>query len=128
MTRAISIDTTFGRVIVTLVAALMLVIAARSAMAHHGWSEYDADKRATITGTISELHFGNPHVTIVLKTEDKVWNVMLAAPSRLMSRGCTAEMLAVGRAVTVEGLPHKTKEDEFRAERMTLDGKTIELR
>jgi uncharacterized protein DUF6152 len=128
MTRAVSIDTSFSRAIVILIAALMLVVAARSATAHHGWSEYDADKRATITGTISELHFGNPHVTIVLKTEDKVWNVMLAAPSRLISRGCTEQMLAVGRGVTVEGLPHKTKEDEFRAERMTLDGKTIELR
>jgi Family of unknown function (DUF6152) len=128
MTRAISIDTTLGRAIVTLTAALMLVIAAGAAMAHHGWSEYDAAKRTTIRGTISELHFGNPHVTIVVKTEDKLWNVMLAAPSRLKSRGCTAEMLAVGHDVTIEGLPHKTEDHEFRAERMILGGTTIELR
>lgn len=125
MTRIVSIDTMLGRAIV---AALMLVIAAGSAMAHHGWAEYDAEKRATITGTISELHFGNPHVTIVLRTDDSVWNVMLTAPSRLKNRGCTAEMLAVGQSVTVEGLPHKTQEHEFRAERMTLNGTTIELR
>lgn len=128
MTRSVSIDIVAGRAMVVLVAALMLVIAAGSAMAHHGWAEYDAEKRATITGTISELHFGNPHVTIVLQTDDGVWNVMLAAPSRLKNRGCTAEMLAVGQSVTIEGLPHKTKEHEFRAERMTLDGTTIELR
>lgn len=128
MTRAISINSILGRAIVTLVATLMLVIAAGSAMAHHGWSEYDAGKRTTMTGTISELHFGNPHVTIVVKSGDKLWNVMLAAPSRLKSRGCSAEMLDVGRELTIEGLPHKTEEYEFRAERMILDGKTIELR
>lgn len=128
MTRAISIETPLGRAIVNLIAALMLVITAGSAMAHHGWAEYDAERRATISGTISELHFGNPHVTIVVKSEDMVWNVMLAAPSRLKGRGCTAGMLAVGQTVTIEGLPHKSEEHEFRAERIVLGGKTIELR
>jgi hypothetical protein len=37
-------------------------------------------------------------------------------------------MLATGKEITVEGLPHKTKQDEFRAERMTLGGMTVELR
>jgi len=128
MTRAMSIEAILARAIVTLVAALMLAITAGSAMAHHGWSEYDAAKRATVTGTISELHFGNPHVTIVVKSDDTLWNVMLAAPSRLKSRGCTAEMLSVGQQITIEGLPHKTQDHEFRAERIILGGKTIELR
>jgi Family of unknown function (DUF6152) len=64
MARTISIEPILGRAIVTLIAALMLVIASGSARAHHGWSEYDAAKRATITGTIDELHFANPHVTL----------------------------------------------------------------
>jgi len=128
MTRALSIDTALGRAIVTLIAALMLVIVAGSASAHHGWSEYDTDKRATITGTIRELRFGNPHVTIMLETADKTWNVMLASPARLRSRGVIADMLAVGQSVDIEGLPHKTKENDFRAERMTLGGTTVELR
>jgi hypothetical protein len=59
----------------------LLVTAAGSAWAHHGWSEYDANKRATLTGTVRELHFGNPHVTLLLETPDKVWNVMLASPA-----------------------------------------------
>lgn len=128
MTRAISTDTVLGKAIATLVAALMLAMAAGSAWAHHGWHEYDADKRATITGTIRELHFVNPHVTLVLETPDKTWTVMLAAPTRLQDRGITEDMLAVGRSVTIEGLPHKTEDNHFRAERMILGGKTIELR
>ena len=128
MTRAIPIEAIVGRAIVTLIAALMLVIAAGSASAHHGWSEYDSSKRAEITGTIRELHFGNPHVTIVVETSDRTWNVMLASPARLASRGASEEMLAVGQSITIQGLPHKSKENEFRAERMVLGGSTIELR
>ncbi len=128
MTRLRSSDTAVGQAILALIAILLLVTAAGSAWAHHGWSEYDANKRATLTGTVRELHFGNPHVTLLLETPDKVWNVMLASPARLESRGVTKDMLAPGKEITVEGLPHKTKQDEFRAERMTLGGMTVELR
>jgi Family of unknown function (DUF6152) len=128
MTRVLSTDTLISKSIVTLIASLMLLIIAGSASAHHGWSEYDESKRATLTGTIRELHFGNPHVTILLETPDKVLSVMLASPARLKSRGVTEEMLGVGQTVTVEGLPHKSKQDEFRAERMTVGETTAELR
>jgi hypothetical protein len=116
------------RAAITLLASLVLVAGAGTAWAHHGWSEYDAGKRATLAGTIRELHFGNPHATIVLETSDKTWNVMLDSPARLQNRGVTADMLSVGQSVTIEGLPHKTKDGEFRAERLMLGGKTIELR
>jgi|RhiMethySRZTD1v2_1073278.scaffolds.fasta_scaffold00168_27 hypothetical protein len=128
MTRVLSIDAHVGKAIVTLIASLMLLIVAGSASAHHGWSEFDESKRATLAGTIRELHFGNPHVTILLETPAKVWSVMLASPARLKSRGVTQEMLGVGQTVAVEGLPHKSKQDEFRAERMTVGGTTVELR
>jgi Family of unknown function (DUF6152) len=128
MSRLRSNDTAVGQAILASIAILLLVTAAGSAWAHHGWSEYDANKRATLTGTVRELHFGNPHVTLLLETPDKVWNVMLASPARLKSRGVTEDMLATGKEITVEGLPHKTKQDEFRAERMTLGGMTVELR
>ena len=128
MARAISIDPRLARAIVTLIAALMLAMLASQAHAHHGWAEYDADQRATLTGTIEELQFVNPHATIVLNVAGRKVNVMLASPSRLESRACTAEMLAVGETVTIEGLPHKSQADEYRAERITVRGMTIELR
>jgi hypothetical protein len=128
MKRDISARTFLGHAIIALAASLMLMMAVGSASAHHGWSEYDADRRATLTGTIRELHFVNPHATIVLQTQDKNWEVTLDSPARLQNRGVTADMLAVGQNITVEGLPHKSEENEFRAERLMLGGKTIELR
>jgi hypothetical protein len=37
-------------------------------------------------------------------------------------------MLKVGTQVSVEGYQHKTDPGEMRAERITVDGKTVELR
>jgi len=53
---------------------------------------------------------------------------VLAPPSRMGNRGLTEDMLTVGKAVSVEGYVHKTNTTEMRAERISLDGKTIELR
>jgi hypothetical protein len=37
-------------------------------------------------------------------------------------------MLQVGTAARVVGYPHRTQADEMRAERLTINGKTVELR
>jgi len=38
------------------------------------------------------------------------------------------EMLKVGAEVTVVGYPHRSDPNEMRAERITVAGKTVELR
>jgi hypothetical protein len=46
----------------------------------------------------------------------------------MTNRGLTPEMLKVATEVSVEGYQHKTDPGEMRAERITVDGKTYELR
>jgi hypothetical protein len=46
----------------------------------------------------------------------------------MAARGLTAEMLKTGITVSVEGYQNITDAKEMRAERITVDGKTIELR
>ena len=45
-----------------------------------------------------------------------------------MSRGAPAELIAVGKSVTAVGYASTVEKDEMRAERITIDGKTIEMR
>ena len=97
------------------------------AIAHHGWSGYETEARK-VSGVIEAASYSNPHSSIRLKTADKTWVVVLAPPSRMSNRGLTEAMLKVGKDVSVEGYVHKTDTNEMRAERITLDGKTIELR
>jgi hypothetical protein len=107
---------------------LLAAFAATSALAHHGWSEYDAQRPLTLSGTIEEAGYANPHGFIRLETGTQSWTVVLAPPSRMESRGLARDALAPGKPATVMGYPHRSKDDELRAERITLAGKTTELR
>ncbi|MCC6198109.1 MAG: hypothetical protein IT518_26960 [Burkholderiales bacterium] len=98
------------------------------ALAHHGWSEYDHNQVLKLTGTIEEAGYEHPHGHIKLKTPTKVWIAVLAPPSRMDSRGLAKDMLKAGATATVEGYPNKSKPEEMRAERITVAGKTVELR
>jgi hypothetical protein len=99
-----------------------------AATAHHGWGSYDASKPVTVTGPIESLKYENPHATLTVKGADKVWTVTLAPTSRMMSRGAPPEMVAVGKTVIAYGYPSTVEKDEMRAERITVDGKTVEMR
>jgi Family of unknown function (DUF6152) len=107
--------------------ALVLGLGAGAA-AHHGWSGYDASKVLTLTGTIKEFGYEHPHGSVRLETPDKTWFVVLAPPSRMENRGLKRDMLAPGTSATVVGYPNRTEPDEMRAERITIAGKTTELR
>jgi len=98
------------------------------ALAHHGWSEYDSTQTLKLTGTIEESGYEHPHGHIRLKTKEKMWNAVLAPPSRMENRGLTKDMMKVGASVTVVGYPNKTKPEEMRAERIIMGDKTVELR
>ena len=95
---------------------------------HHGWSSYDQTKPLNYTGKILEVGYENPHGMIKLEVDKKKWTVVLAPPSRMESRGLTQDMLKVGATATVVGYPHLKIKDEMRAERITIDKKTTELR
>jgi hypothetical protein len=111
-----------------LAAITASITAAATVSAHHGWSEYDADKPLQLSGTIQEAAYVQPHGWIRLKSGDKLWVVVLAPPARMESRGLGKDMLKVGGTASVYGYPHRTKREEMRAERITIGGKTTELR
>jgi hypothetical protein len=96
--------------------------------AHHGWSEYDQDKPLKLTGRVLESGYEHPHGSLRLETPGKVWHVVLAPPSRMDRRGVAREALVAGILVAVEGFPNRDKAEEMRAERITIAGKTAELR
>jgi hypothetical protein len=98
------------------------------ALGHHGWSEYDSSKVLKLTGKIVESGYEHPHGHVRLETPGKTWNVVLAPPSRMERRGLEKGALKPGGNVTVEGYPNRDKPEELRAERITANGKTVELR
>jgi hypothetical protein len=114
-----------------LIAAVLVVASARlpaAALAHHGWSGYDASKTLNLDGTITDAGYEHPHGFVRLETTGKTWLVVLAPPSRMENRGLQREMLKPGTKASVVGYPKRDDPGEMRAERITIAGKTTELR
>ena len=108
-----------------LSAALAVALVPATLAAHHGWSSYNEKQPLNVEGTIAESSYANPHGTAKLQTADKTWDVVLAPPSRMEARGLTQ---AKGTKARVLGYQHKQIATEMRAERITIDGKPVELR
>jgi hypothetical protein len=109
-------------------AVTLAVTGAAPAAAHHGWSGYDSSQVLEVTGTIAEAGYEHPHGFVKIQAPGKTWLVTLAPPSRMERRGLERTALAPGTKVTVVGYPSRTDPQEMRAERITLNGQTTELR
>jgi len=114
-----------ARSLLAVPAALLLTAGAH---AHHGWSEYDNTKPLTVAGVIKQSGYEHPHGHVSLEAEGKTWHVVLAPPSRMSARGLPPAQLKPGTKAQVVGYANRGKPEEMRAERITIGGKTVELR
>lgn len=114
--------------VASLLAPTPLLALAKSARAHHGWGAYASDQPLTLLGTVERISFENPHGILILKTPEKVWEVVLAPPFRMINRGLEESQIRVGDVVEVMGYPHRTREIELRAEWIKVQGKITQLR
>jgi len=111
-------------------AAVVVLAAAGAALASHGWGEYDDTKGMSLKGVIHSTAFERPYLTLQLdveKPQHRTWNVVLASPSKLESKGVAVASLVPGTVVAVYAYPSRDVPDECRALRITLGGKTTEL-
>jgi hypothetical protein len=97
-------------------------------LAHHGWSSYDAGKITKISGPALSVKWENPHGEITMNHDGGAWVIALAPTARMESRGLSRDALTQGKNVTVDAYPRSDGTKEMRAERIIVDGKTIELR
>ena len=84
--------------------------------------------KSPLTGTIKESGYEHPHGHIRLDADGKLWTAVLAPPSRMEARGLSTVMLKPGNTASVVGYANRSKPDELRVERITIGGKTVELR
>jgi hypothetical protein len=108
--------------------ALALVVVPAAALAHHGWSTYDPEKKLKVTAPLTSVGWSNPHGSAKIMWQKAQWDVVLAPVARMEARGLTPEMLSRAKAVTLEGWPRSDGTREMKIERITIDGKVTELR
>jgi len=81
-------------------------LAAPTAGAHHSFASYDRTKNLTLTGTVREFQWTNPHAWIqVLVPDDRggttEWGVECGSPNMMARTGWKKTTLAPGAAVIV---------------------------
>ena len=92
--------------------ATVTLAASLPALAHHSNSAYQVDEIITLTGTVKEWRWSNPHTWLYLtvKSEDGTeqdWAVEGRAPGVLRRAGWDSEILRAGETVTVHASPAK---------------------
>jgi hypothetical protein len=112
----------------TILLTFAAILSAGAASAHHGWGSYDTSKAFTISAPVGTLSWADPHARIMLEYQGATWEAFLAPLSRMQARGVSEEMLKPGTPVVVLGYPSTRNPHEMRAERITVAGKTVELR
>lgn len=97
------------RLILTMLA---LVLAAAPTWAHHSFTMFDSTKMVTLTGTIKEFQWTNPHTFTWIDVPNQsggvdTWAIEGMSPNYLGRRGWTKNTLKPGDKVSVVILPLK---------------------
>ena len=70
-----------------------VVCLATTALAHHGFdTEYDANKKLTLTGVVQKVEWQNPHMRVYVDVTDNVgkvttWNLEMTSPNTVRRQG-----------------------------------------
>ncbi len=118
------------RVTVFAVAAGLLIVSG-PLLAHHANAVFDVGKRVTVTGTVTEWFWANPHCLLrfdVKNDDGKVvhWIGETQAPPNMIPFGWSKQSFAAGNEVTITLEPVKNGEPLGRILQAVLpDGKTL---
>jgi hypothetical protein len=90
--------------------SLLVFLAAYSgpAFGHHAWHGYDMANVTSVSGTVTQFDWANPHVWISFEVKDdsgniQKWNAGGPSPSRMAGTGWDKDTLKPGDRITAVG-------------------------
>jgi hypothetical protein len=96
----------------TLLVALLLWAGCGSALAHHSFAMFDMTKTVSLSGTVTNFEWTNPHAWLWVQVPDdkgasQLWGLEGQAPGELTRHGWTRHSINVGDKVSVQIHPLK---------------------
>ncbi len=122
-----------NKVTLSLIALAILFVASGSAFAHHGAAAYDSSKMVTVTGTVTDFQFVNPHVMIAIDVKDPAtgkiekWEGELTSPNHLARAGWTKSTIKVGDQVTMTGSALRSGAPAMAIRKVMRNGQEVGL-
>lgn len=113
------------RMLVAVASAVILL--SNASAAHHATAVFDLGKRLTLTGTVTEWFWANPHCLLRFDVKDQNgqvvhWVAETQAPPNMIPFGWAKQSFAVGDEVTVTLEPVKNGQPLGRILQVLLPG------
>lgn len=111
----------------------LFIAVSGSAFAHHGAAAYDSSKVTTVTGTVTDFKFVNPHVMISMDVKDPAtgkiekWEGELTSPNHLERAGWTKSTIKPGDEVTMSGSALRSGAPAMAIHKVMKNGEEIRL-
>jgi hypothetical protein len=104
-------DATMNVKALSLIVVAAFALAA-PALAHHSFAMFDADKTVTLSGTVKEFEWTNPHAWLRVMVQDQAgkqlqWALEMGSPGQMAGRGWKPESARPGDRVTITIHPLK---------------------
>jgi hypothetical protein len=113
-------------------ALALLLLTMMPASAHHAFAaEYDQNKLVTVSGTVTDFKWTNPHAWLYVDGTDQngnvtSWRFEMGSPGGLLHRGWRKLELKKGDPVTVDGYAAKDGSNMANARIVTMpDGRKL---
>src|SRR6185436_18122599 len=95
-----------------IVLVSVFVVLCGPIFAHHGTGTYDSTKSVTLSGTVTEFAFTNPHAALYFDVKDANgktvnWAIEMNSPGVLARAGWTKKMFKAGDQITITVRPSK---------------------
>ena len=114
-----------------LLAYLGMVTAVPTGAHHSIAAGFDMEKTTTVTGTVANMEWKNPHALLIINVKDskgqtQAWSVWFSSSNGMYRRGWRKDDLPVGATVTVTGFAARDGSRQiYGGETKLPDGRTL---
>jgi hypothetical protein len=94
-------------------AAIAIALCGVTVQAHHSFAMFDHDKTITVSGTLKEFEFTNPHCWLHIDVADPAtgrtveWAFEMGSVGQVAAQGWKADTVKPGDKITIEAHPMK---------------------
>src|SRR4029079_17651646 len=96
-----------------LLSILASLLAVGSAIAHHGYGEYDRSQLVALEGTLTRVQWANPHVLLMLQTDRGEYTVEWGSVVQLVRQGIKPVPVRAGDHLIITGSVNKNPEKKI---------------
>jgi hypothetical protein len=112
--------------------AVIVIIFCAEAQAHHSFAMFDHEKIVTVSGTLKEFEWTNPHCWLHVSAVDPTsgrsveWAFEMGSIGQVAAQGWKPDTIKPGDKITIEAHPLKdgSRGGQYRSAKLA-DGRTV---